>query len=557
MPHRSLKQEFHDLARLREIISILAENGFQAYLNHANLLHHAKLKSRIAAEEKDQNPALFRETLEALGPTFIKLGQLLSIRPDLIPPEYCQEFRKLQDHVIPLSSTVIKSRVQAEIKQPINKVFTHFDEKPLASASVSQVHKATLKDGTKVALKIQRPGIRDLINTDTDIMDYIAKKLDKRYPKLHASQIVDEFRTYSKRELDFQFEARTAKKFGNYFEGDEEIVIPQVYEEYSTKSLLVLEAINGVKVNDKKALKKAGHSLSKLAHIGFRAIFEQVFDLGIFHADQHPGNLLATKSGKTEQLVILDFGIVGFLDRETQDLFIRFYMAMISGDAQDVTEVILKLGEKGPNSNPQELKRIISTLLLDWNGTTLGEERVSTLFHKIVQACVDQDIHLPPDVVLVAKAFLTVEGVAIWLNPKFNLTEESKPLIENLKEQRFSRATSNFSRDALRTYEVAKDIPKNANRALERLASGKISINIDETIFHKAAIDLDLEMSKRNIAFTSCAFFIGSALLAGLAPELVFLGFPLYTWGFAGFILTLFMLMFVSVKMHRYLVKEL
>ena len=555
MAFRSLKRDFQDLARLHRIVTILVEEGFHELVAKARLSRHAKLSSRVIAAHQETTPQRVRETLEALGPTFIKLGQLLSLRPDRIPQEYCDEFRKLQDDVAPLSFPVIKGVVEAELKLPLAKLFRSFDREPLAAASVSQVHEATLLDGTRVVVKVQRPGVADVMAHDIDIMGYIAGQIYRVYKEIHAHEIVEEFKGYTERELDFTVELRSVNLFHSFFARDPEVVIPAAFEQLSTRRILVLERLKGIRVSDKAALERAKVDSKALAAIGFRAMLRQVFELGTFHADPHPGNLLAVQKGGKWALAFLDFGIVGHLDDELQRRFLDLLNALVQRDTRGATRTILRIGERGKGFDERGLEAEISLLIMDWHGSTLHEKRMSSLLHHILTASLDHRLVMPANIILVAKALVTIEGAGAWLDPDFNITAEAAPLLSRLYHKRFSprNVTQELLRGAAEFSELAHEIPAATEMLLDKVKEGKVELTIDKSEFKWVARDYDLETSKRNLALISAAFFVGSALMAGLASEISFLGWPLYAWGFGCFLLTLVFLIYVSFKIHKYL----
>jgi ubiquinone biosynthesis protein len=548
-----LRQDIKDLARLRQIVGILAKEGFHDAMARSRLLKHAPLASRLG-NGQPTTPQRVRETLEKLGPTFVKLGQTLSLRPDLIPQEYSDEFRKLQDAVPPMSYPVVKGIVESELQRPLKTVFKTFKQDPVAAASVAQVHEAVLKDGTRVAVKVMRPGIRDMMRRDIDIMDYIAGKVDRHYAWIRARDIVKEFKGYTARELDLAFELRNIKRFHEFFKDSEDVVIPDVYEELCSKELLVMEYVKGVPLSDKKALKKRKYDLKRLARIGVDTMFLQVFDLGVFHADPHPGNLLALRKGRHQRLAFLDFGIVGFIDDELRESFLAMLQGLVTRNVRTVTRALLAIGDRGRSCDPHQLERALSTIIMDWHGTTLREQRASELLRKVVITGIAHDIEMPPDVVLMAKAFVTIEGAGAWLDPSINLTERAKPFLEaKIKERHGPRALEReLSAGAEDLRLLLKELPYAASTLMSKIEEGKIELSMDKDEFRRMERDRELETSRKTLATTSAAFFLGSAFIAALAQELTVLGFPLWQLGMAGFIVTLVMLGVVTMKSHKY-----
>ncbi len=317
-----LKKEIRDIERLEKIIFVLGEEGFHYLVHKIDLGHLLKHKEALSKEELSE-PERIRKLFEKLGPTFVKLGQLLSLRSDLVPHEYCDEFKKLQDHVAEFSYDKVEKIIEKELGKPISKLFKSFSKKPMSAASIGQVHKATLHTGEKVVVKVQRPKIRNVMEADIDIMEYFANLLEKHdeFKSLKPTLIVDEFKEYTERELDFKYELRNINKFHDYFKKWKKIGIPRPYVDYSTSKVLVLEYIDGIVLNEIEKVKEKGHNLKKLGYNGFEAIFYQIFDLGLVHGDPHPANLIVDDKGK---IYFIDFGIVGFITPELQNNVLKF-----------------------------------------------------------------------------------------------------------------------------------------------------------------------------------------------------------------------------------------
>jgi ubiquinone biosynthesis protein len=311
-------KEVRDINRLRELITVLFEEGFDFLIAKLRLKHNVPVTKQVKARiEKKKNFPIekrLRLTLERLGPTFIKFGQVLSVRPDLIPKSYIKELENLQDKVPPFPCAIAKQQIKKELGKDINDIFSTFEKKPIASASISQVHKATLKNNKKVAVKIQRPDVRKIMETDIEIMFYVAKLLEKHIPKIkkyHPIQVIEEFSKWTKKELDFKREAINAKRFARNFSTSKTVKIPEIYDEFTTDKLMVMEFIDGIELHNIKQIKSKKINLKPLIENGFDAILTQVFIHGFFHADPHPGNLIITNDKK---IAFVDFGIVGHFE---------------------------------------------------------------------------------------------------------------------------------------------------------------------------------------------------------------------------------------------------
>lgn len=559
----SWKRDLHDLQRLRTITTILVEEGFHEYLARAGLSKHAKIHTRMrhAGKRTTPTPEHIRKTLERLGPTFVKLGQVLSLRPDLIPHEYCEEFKKLQDDAEPLPYATVKRVVEEQIGKPLSKAFSKFSKRPLAAASISQVHRATLHNGREVVVKIQRPGIPNVMERDIDIMLFIAKKVDqsKAGHRLHALGAVQEFQEYTRRELDFRIEFQNTKVMHKFFEDNPDVVIPQPIEEYSTGVILVLEYIDGIPCTDLDRLKKEKFDLKKLMHVGAQAILKQVFEGSFFHADPHPGNLMGVKRGKRHCLAFLDFGIVGYLDQKTKQAFIQMFSRIIEKDVEGTLKGILDLGEKGPECDINHFRQELTILISSWDPNDLETGKMSSLVYKTALLAIESDILLPSVVITCAKALVTIEGAAIWMDPHISIANEAGPYLGKLISQEYG--PDYIAREAKHLLPEMKSVidrlPGAAETFVQRVQDGRLEFKIDGKELGAVVKDYDLEMERRNHALLAGMLFIGSALLAGLSPELALLGTPVHVIGFVLAAVFLIGFMRKTRQIHKNLREEL
>src|SRR3989338_4756219 len=338
-----VKRGVKDLGRLKQILSVFLKYGWGQWIKQIELHTYLPLKNRLDPKHfhqkikspEDQLTAAFEE----LGGSFVKLGQLLSIRPDLVPESYCQAFRRLRDTVAPFPFSDVQSTIKHELGHDIQDLFTSFDKVPLAAASISQVHRATLKSGEKVVVKVQRPGIQGIMETDIDLMYFIAKKLEKHEIAsfIDPVGICQEFEAYTKNELDFVLEARNIDRFAGDFKNVSHIIIPRVYCELTTRRIVVIEYIDGVELLriDKKKVDKSLIT-QRLVKAGMKMIFED----GFFHADPHQGNILIKRN---MDLAFIDFGIIGSLTEGMHARLADLFIAVIDGDVENIAEGLLSL----------------------------------------------------------------------------------------------------------------------------------------------------------------------------------------------------------------------
>jgi len=393
-----LAKEVRDIKRLKEILSVVFEEGFDFLLQKVRLKHKIPLTKRVKARlEKKKKYTVekrLRLTFERLGPTFIKFGQVLSVRPDLVPKSYVKELENLQDKVPSFPYDIVKEIVKEELGKNIKEIFTNFEKEPIASASISQVHKATLKDGSKVAVKIQRPDVKKIMEADVEIMFYVAKLLEKHIPKIkkfNPIQIIEEFWKWTEKELDFRKEAINAKRFARNFSRDKEIKIPKIYDEFVTNKILVMEFIDGFELHNVKEAKKKKINLKPLIEKGFEAILTQVFVHGFFHADPHPGNIIITKDKK---IAFVDFGIVGHFDEELKTRSIDIFYGVIDNDTEKVVDSLIWLSDVEVK-NKEELDDDVREVLETLQDTNISKVKVSYALEEIMSLALNYGLKIP------------------------------------------------------------------------------------------------------------------------------------------------------------------
>jgi ubiquinone biosynthesis protein len=379
-------------------------------------------------QPKITSPAIVKETIEKLGPTFVKCGQFLSIRPDLVPPEFCDEFRKLQDQVPPFSFEFAKVEIEKELGQTCAELFTEFDETPVAAASVSQVHRAKLKSGEEVAVKVQRPGIREAMETDILIMLFFASLLEIFLPSIRKNRpkmLVKEFSRWTDRELDFIREGKNALEFFYYFKDYPQVAFPKVFLDHTTERVLVLEFIRGTNILDVPAElidKKA------VAHLLADSLLKQIFVDGFFHGDPHLGNIFLVE-GNT--ITYLDFGIVGYLTRELREWSFDLLYGIAEGNIPRVIDTFLELCSVDPEDvDIPSYRREINEVLSELHACEIAGVPFTCTLERFLNTSLAFGIDVPRDFVIMAKAITTLEGTCMTLAPDIRLMEYLKPFVE-------------------------------------------------------------------------------------------------------------------------------
>jgi ubiquinone biosynthesis protein len=429
-----LKLRKEEYGRLLEILVKSARHGFGFVIAEIGLeryLPRTYRKIEFLISSRRELPQRFRELLEDLGPTFVKIGQILSVRPDILPLEYIEELEKLQDKVPPFPFEDVRKLFESELGKSLDEVFSEFEEEPVASASISQVHRALLKDGKRVAVKIQRPEAAKIIESDLRLMRFVAETAQKRIETIDLGGIWEELATSLRNELDFVVEAKNIEDFRRCFEDDPVICIPEVIWELTSSRVLTMEFIEGVPLSDiqKIRVEYSEVDVEGLAVYGARAFMRQVLEFGIFHADLHPANLIITPDGR---IAYIDFGMVGRLSQDTRKAIARMLYAQIMKDVDEIIFQAEKLGAKIPRGKIPVLRSELRDVLDRYYERTLGEIRIDIIGKEFVQLLHKNKIRIPRDYALLVKALITVEGVAHTLYPQINVLEVAKPYVTEL-----------------------------------------------------------------------------------------------------------------------------
>ena len=552
-----IKKEVRDINRFREILAILFEEGFDFLINKLQLGHKVPLAKRVESGIKGKKAISMekrlRLTLERLGPTFIKLGQVLSVRPDLMPKSYIQELENLQDSVPPFSYALVRQQIKNSLGKDIESLFSSFEKTPIASASISQVHKAVLKNGKKVAVKIQRPNVRQIMAADIEIMLYIAGLLEKRVPKIKKFspvQMIEEFSRWTEKELDFKKEAVNAKKFGRNFANSSTVKIPDIYDDLATGEILVMEYIEGIELHNIKAIKKQKINLKPIINHGFEAILTQVFMHGFFHADPHPGNILITKDKK---IAFVDFGIVGHFDESLKSKSLDLFYGIVSNDPEAAVEALISLSNASIG-NKEELKYQVSDILQPLQDNDINNVKVSRVLEELLDVSLNYGIKAPMPFVLFGKTIITLEGIALQFDPKFNIVDASRPFIEKMMRQRYNpiNQAKSLIKTMIKFRKFADELPEQASRVLKKIEQGTIKVDIEDTDIKKLSVEIDKSSNRIAYSLLITASLIVGAMTLNFGKPFAF-NLPLIP--FISFLasLLLFLILLKSIFNEKYL----
>ncbi|MFT4628667.1 MAG: ubiquinone biosynthesis protein, partial [Myxococcota bacterium] len=427
--------QVQDLPRVNEISFVLAKNGFGHVLNLVGLTN--PLPPGAQSNETGPFARRLRQALVELGPTFVKLGQVLSVRPDILPKDVLAEFQTLQDRVRPMDASEVQLVLERELGRPMDEVFSSFDPTPLGSASIAQVHKATLTDGRLVAVKLQRLGIERRIRSDIHILYTLAQLLEGRVtvPGLHTpTAVVREFDAAITTELDFLTELRSAERLGAHVSKLPDVMVPKVFPRWSTGRLLVMELVGGRRLKDEIEVADPV-ARRRLAHAIMEATYRQVFEYGFFHGDPHPGNLLVTDEGS---LAYIDFGVMGTLTGAMQDTLIEAFTSMVFRDAETLALTVYRAGATTGRVDLRTFQAELEKKMAQYYGASLDDLASKTTFMEVIEMCTRFRISLPPEFAVLSRAITLVEGEIRELLPGVDIVEEVKPYAQRLVASRFS-----------------------------------------------------------------------------------------------------------------------
>jgi len=476
--------------------------------------------------------------MEELGPTFIKFGQILSTRPDLLPPAFISEFEKLQDRVAPFDSKQAKKIVEQELGKPLDQMFKHFENKPVAAASLSQVHKATLHDGTIVAVKIQRPEIRKNIELDLAISENLAGLL-KHSPyngwNIQPKLLVKEFKRAIEKEIDFVNEAHNYEKFRVNFKDIEYMKVPKVYWAMTTSKVLVMEFIDGVKINEITNAKYNGlFDPEKVAKEGAESVLKQILEDGFFHADPHPANLLVLAPAT---IVMLDVGMTGYLDEKTITGVLKFLQAIID---KNLKQVLLSMGDLGilvEKFDHTLLCQDLEYMLDRYLGVPLKNLRMSEIFQQILEIMVRHNLTLPPNLVLMIKALSTIETTGCALYPEFDLVSAARPFLKRLLRKKFS-PNEILKRGVLtlkESMELVEQLPRELIDIFNKLQEGKLKMNFEHKGMEPLTREINHASDRISVSLIIAALIIGSSLVLQQQGIPLIYGYPIL--GVLGYVL--------------------
>jgi len=545
---RSLRPRiaYRKLRRLRQIVSTFVEYGFGEFLDQMRIWEHSSITRRILHRHEEQfprktGPERLRLALQELGPLFVKLGQILSTRPDIAPHSFIMELEKLQNQVAPVPIEIAKSVVETQLGKPINEVYMSFDDQPLAAASLSQVHRAVLKTNEVVAVKIQRPGITEIIDADLDILHDLAVLTGRRLRRFGVTDavgLVEEFSRNIKKELDFRLEANNMQRFGDNFKDNAYIHIPKVYRELCTERVLVMECIDGIAVSETEKLVAGQYDLSLIVHRLADALLASTLEHGFFHADPHPGNVLVMPGNV---VCLLDFGLMGYASMRQREKLASLLYETSRQDEKRFTKSLLSVVHRTGPVDEEALERDVAYLIQEHAYLPTTELQLWSLLNMLSQLLIMHNLSFPTQLVWLLKALATGEDIARRLGADFDMAEYTRHYGEQLLRRRFSplRQARELSSTLLDLWELIRDLPYQAKNIFYQLSEGRLKIEFEHIGLEPMRKSLEQASNRLVLAVIVAALLVGSSMVITSDIPPIVAGMPVI--GLIGYILAGFM----------------
>ncbi|MEA1933393.1 MAG: AarF/ABC1/UbiB kinase family protein [Thermodesulfobacteriota bacterium] len=538
----TIGRTYRHMQRYRQILTILFKYGFGDLIETLKIEQYMEIGWHLVSRKRRETieslsrAVRVRMALEELGPTFVKMGQILSTRPDLLPAEFIRELPKLQDEVSPFPLSEAREIIEKELRKPVEQIFSHFEEHPLAAASIGQVHRARTLDGQDVVVKVQRPGIQQTIQVDLEIMLHLAGLMEKHlegWDIQRPTKIVKEFADTLEKELDYTLEAAYMERFARQFENEPTVYVPKVFHEYSTSRVLTMEYISGVKASDIDRLEEEGLDRSTIARQGFDLILKQIFVHGFFHADPHPGNIFVLADNI---LCYIDFGMMGRINLKSREDFADLILSIAQRNEVKATDALLKLMVSEEEPDYHSLERDVARFMDQHCYRSLKEIELGKLLHQLIEMMARHRLSIPQDLFLMTKALSTVEGIGRVLDPDFDVIKQAGPFVRQIQLNRFRprRIARDMADSGTDLFKLFKEIPGEFREILKMVRKGKVKIEFEHKGLEPMYSANDRISNRLSFAIVLASLIIGSALivLSGIPPK--WYGIPVI--GLAGFL---------------------
>lgn len=537
-----LGRNYRHLSRYRHIVSVLLNYGFDELVEALKIERYFEIGLQLIAKRGQKKVTKFsrserlRMALEELGPAFVKLGQIASTRPDLLPKDITRELTKLQDDVTPFAFDLVKNTIEDELDRPLEAVFAWFDPKPLASASIGQVHRAKLKGGEDVAVKVQRPDVQKLIEVDLEIMCHLATLVENHLEEAkiqRPTRFVTEFSRSLKKEIDYTVEASHIDRFAIQFEGDPEIYVPKVFHAVSTTRVLVMEFIDGVKLSDLERLDREGLDRKTLTARGTDLLLKQIFEHGFFHADPHPGNVFALPDNV---ICYLDYGMMGRVDIRTRENFAGLLYGLSKRDESRTVKGLLKLMEYDEEPDLRSLEKDMGDFMEQHLYKPLKDIQIGQLIQQLSEFLAFHRLRVPQDLYLMVKSISTAEGLGLALDPDFEMLERATPFLFKARSARFHplRIADDIFETSIDFMRLLLEVPGEVRDILTLIKRGKIRAEFEPKGLEPILEKQDQISNRIAFSIVIASLIIGSALVVHSKTPPFFYGIPLF--GVVGFV---------------------
>ncbi|MBN1828034.1 MAG: AarF/ABC1/UbiB kinase family protein [Deltaproteobacteria bacterium] len=538
-----LTRTYRHANRYRQVLTVLVRHGFGDLVERLHVGEFIEIGMKLFPRvrpgyiERLSRVERVRMALEKLGPTFVKLGQILSTRPDLVSADLIRELSKLQDKVPPFPYQQVEKIIAAELGRPVSAIFSEIDEQPLAAASIGQVHRARLSNGDDVIVKVQRPSVRSSVEIDLEILLHLAMLIEKHVEEIawyRPTKIVEEFARTIEKEMDYTRELANAERFARLFMADPTIYVPRVYREFSTERVLVMECIDGVKVSRIDELEAKGYDRKLIASRGAEVILDQVFEHGFFHADPHPGNIFILPGNI---LCFLDFGMMGAIDRNSKEDLGDMLYALVNRDEAKAVKALLKVVESDREPDRPVLEADVANFMELYLYRPLKEIRFEQLLEQLLDLVARHRLRLSFDRFLMLKALAVMEGVGLMLDPDLDMAEKAAPYIRKLMKQRYDprRVINDFFLSAADFLKLVKIFPGEFQEILKQIKLGQLKFGFEHRGLDRFISEMDRSSNRISVALLISSLIIGSSLIiqVNIGPQ--FMGLSLL--GIIGFLI--------------------
>ncbi len=524
---------YRHLNRYRQILTILFKYGFGDLVERLDIEQYievglqmiSKRKPPAQPVEKLNSAERIRMAIEELGPTYVKLGQMLSTRSDMIPPDFMEELYQLQDRVPPRPFHEVKNTVEEEFGQSMASLFEDFSESPIASASIGQVHKAHIRDGEVVAVKVQRPGMKKVIKVDLEILLHLATLAERHIEEMalyRPVKIVEEFARGLEKEVDYTIEAANMERFARQFLDEPAVYVPKVFREISTERILTMEFMEGIKITEVATLEARGMDRKLINIRGAKFFLRQVFEHGFFHGDPHPGNICVLPGNI---ICLFDFGMVGSVDRHTREDFVDMLESMVLRNELRAAQMLLKLTSWDDEPDIRALERDMADFMGIHLHKPVKDIKIGRMLQNLMELTTRHGLRIQPDTFFMMKAFGTIEGIALQLDPDFDMVTEVTPFIERVKLARISpeRLSDSMTRILLDLMQFMRRFPKDLLDITRLIRKQRLTLRLDHQGLESILATHDEVSNKISFSIIIAALIIGSALIVvARIPPLIY-----------------------------------